>query len=99
MVAALLMTAIAGIVIWLVFFKFKWIRLTYAWGFFLLFFYVATGPGLSDWNAFCGALRDGRQGGPAHHPADAAARVGPKYNGRLKSAFFVANWDVIKTPT
>ena len=38
MVAALLMTAIAGIVIWLVFFKFKWIRFTYAWGFFLLFF-------------------------------------------------------------
>jgi multidrug resistance efflux pump len=38
MVAALLMTAIAGIIIWLVFFKFKWIKFTYAWGFFLLFF-------------------------------------------------------------
>jgi multidrug resistance efflux pump len=38
MVAALLITAIAGILTWLVFFKFKWIRFTYAWGFFILFF-------------------------------------------------------------
>ena len=38
MVAALLMTAIAGIVFWLVFFRFKWIRFTFGWGFFFLFF-------------------------------------------------------------
>jgi multidrug resistance efflux pump len=38
MVVALLMTAIAGIVFWLVFFKFKWIRFTYGWGFFFVFF-------------------------------------------------------------
>lgn len=38
MVAALLITAIAGILTWLVFFKFKWIRFTYAWGFFIFFF-------------------------------------------------------------
>ncbi len=40
MVAALLITAIAGMLIWLVFFKFKWIRFTYGWGFFLSFFLV-----------------------------------------------------------
>jgi hypothetical protein len=34
MVAGLLITAIAGILFWLVFFKFKWIRLTYGWGLF-----------------------------------------------------------------
>ncbi|MCB2170549.1 MAG: biotin/lipoyl-binding protein [Deltaproteobacteria bacterium] len=38
MVAALLITAIAGIITWLVFFKFKWIQFTYGWGFFLSFF-------------------------------------------------------------
>jgi multidrug resistance efflux pump len=38
MVAALLITAIIGIITWLVFFKFKWIRFTYAWAFFILFF-------------------------------------------------------------
>ena len=38
MVAALLITAIAGIVFWLVFFKFKWIRFTFGWGFFFAFF-------------------------------------------------------------
>ena len=38
MVAGLLITAIAGIIFWLVFFKFKWIRLTYGWGLFVLFF-------------------------------------------------------------
>ncbi|BEQ16480.1 HlyD family secretion protein [Desulfoferula mesophila] len=38
MVAAFLITAIAGIVVWLVFFKFKWLRFTYGWAFFLLFF-------------------------------------------------------------
>ena len=38
MVAGLLITAIAGILFWLVFFKFKWIRLTYGWGLFVLFF-------------------------------------------------------------
>ena len=40
MVAALLITTIVGILIWLVFFKFKWIRFTYGWGFFLSFFLV-----------------------------------------------------------
>ncbi len=40
MVAALLITAVAGIAIWLVFFKFKWIRFTFAWAFFLSFFLV-----------------------------------------------------------
>jgi len=40
MVAGLLITAIAGIIFWLVFFKFKWIRLTYGWGLFVLFFVV-----------------------------------------------------------
>jgi multidrug resistance efflux pump len=38
MVAGLLITAIAGFLFWLVFFKFKWIRLTYGWGLFVLFF-------------------------------------------------------------
>jgi multidrug resistance efflux pump len=38
MAAALLMTAVAGIVFWLVFFKFKWIRFTFGWGFFFIFF-------------------------------------------------------------
>jgi multidrug resistance efflux pump len=38
MVAALLITAIAGFLFWLIFFKLKWIRLTYAWGLFVLFF-------------------------------------------------------------
>jgi multidrug resistance efflux pump len=38
MAAGLLITAIAGIIFWLVFFKFKWIRLTYGWGLFVLFF-------------------------------------------------------------
>lgn len=38
MVAGLLITAIAGFLFWLVFFKFKWIRLTYAWGLFVVFF-------------------------------------------------------------
>lgn len=38
MVAALLITAVAGILIWLVFFKFKWIRFTFAWAFALSFF-------------------------------------------------------------
>jgi multidrug resistance efflux pump len=38
MVATLLFTAIVGIIVWLVFFKFKWIRFTYGWGFFLIFF-------------------------------------------------------------
>jgi multidrug resistance efflux pump len=38
MVAALLITAVAGILTWLVFFKFRWIRFTYAWGFFIFFF-------------------------------------------------------------
>jgi multidrug resistance efflux pump len=38
MVAGLLITAIAGFLTWLVFFKFKWIKLTYAWGLFFLFF-------------------------------------------------------------
>jgi multidrug resistance efflux pump len=38
MVAALLITAITGILTWLVFFKFRWIRFTYAWGFFIFFF-------------------------------------------------------------
>jgi multidrug resistance efflux pump len=32
------LTAIAGFLAWLVFFKFKWIKLTYAWGLFFLFF-------------------------------------------------------------
>ena len=38
MVAALLITAIVGFLFWLIFFKLKWIRLTYAWGLFVLFF-------------------------------------------------------------
>ena len=38
MVAGLLITAIAGFLFWLVFFKFKWIRLTYGWGLFFLIF-------------------------------------------------------------
>ncbi|MGB5424274.1 MAG: biotin/lipoyl-binding protein [Desulfobacterales bacterium] len=38
MVAGLLITAIAGFLFWLVFFKFKWIRLTYGWGLFIIFF-------------------------------------------------------------
>ena len=38
MVAGLLITAIAGFLFWLVFFKFKWIRLTYGWGLFIVFF-------------------------------------------------------------
>jgi multidrug resistance efflux pump len=38
MVAALLMTAVAGFAFWLVFFKFRWLRLTFAWGFIFLFF-------------------------------------------------------------
>jgi multidrug resistance efflux pump len=38
MVAALLITSIVGILFWLVFFKFRWIRFTYAWGFFVFFF-------------------------------------------------------------
>jgi multidrug resistance efflux pump len=40
MVAALLITALAGIIFWLVFFKFKWLKFTFAWGFFSLFFVV-----------------------------------------------------------
>ena len=39
MVAALFLTAVGGIVFWLVFFKFKWIRFTFMWG-FLSFFFV-----------------------------------------------------------
>ena len=38
MVAALLITAIAGITVWLVFFKFKWLRFSFAWAFALSFF-------------------------------------------------------------
>lgn len=38
MVAGLLITAIAGFIFWLVFFKFKWIRLTYGWGLFFVVF-------------------------------------------------------------
>lgn len=38
MVAGLLITAIAGFLFWLVFLKFKWIRLTYGWGLFIIFF-------------------------------------------------------------
>jgi multidrug resistance efflux pump len=38
MVAVLLFTSIVGILFWLVFFRLKWIRFTFAWGFFLLFF-------------------------------------------------------------
>ncbi|MGA8017353.1 MAG: biotin/lipoyl-binding protein [Desulfobacterales bacterium] len=38
MAAGLLITAIAGFLFWLVFFKFKWIRLTYGWGLFVFFF-------------------------------------------------------------
>ena len=38
MVAGLLITAFAGFLFWLVFFKFKWIRLTYGWGLFFLIF-------------------------------------------------------------
>jgi len=38
MVAGLLITAIAGLIFWLVFFKFKWIRLTYGWGLFFVVF-------------------------------------------------------------
>jgi len=38
MVAGLLITAIAGFIFWLVFFKFKWIRLTYGWGLFFIVF-------------------------------------------------------------
>ena len=38
MIAALLLTAIAGIVVWLVFFKFRWLRFSYAWAFVLGFF-------------------------------------------------------------
>ncbi len=38
MVAGLLITAIAGFIFWLVFFKFNWIRLTYGWGLFLIVF-------------------------------------------------------------
>lgn len=38
MVAALLITAIGGIITWLVFFKFKWVRFSYAWAFGLSFF-------------------------------------------------------------
>ena len=40
MVAALLITAIAGIVVWLVFFRFKWLRFSYAWAFVLSFFFL-----------------------------------------------------------
>jgi multidrug resistance efflux pump len=40
MVAALLITAIGSIITWLVFFKFKWIRFSYAWAFGLSFFMV-----------------------------------------------------------
>jgi multidrug resistance efflux pump len=40
MVAGLLITAIAGLIFWLVFFKFKWIRLTYAWGLVVFFFFI-----------------------------------------------------------
>ena len=40
MVAALLLTAIAGIVVWLVFFKFRWLRFSYAWAFVLSFFFL-----------------------------------------------------------
>jgi len=38
MAAGLLITAIAGFIFWLVFFKFKWIRLTYGWGLFFIVF-------------------------------------------------------------
>lgn len=38
MVAGLLITAIAGFLFWLVFFKFKWIRFAYGWGLFIVFF-------------------------------------------------------------
>jgi multidrug resistance efflux pump len=38
MVAGLLITAIAGFLFWLVFIKFKWIRLTYGWGLIIAFF-------------------------------------------------------------
>ena len=40
MIAALLLTAIAGIVVWLVFFKFRWLRFSYAWAFVLSFFFL-----------------------------------------------------------
>ena len=69
MVAALLITAIGGIITWLVFFKFKWFRFSYAWAFGLSFFMAASAPGLSDRTALRGALHDGRQNNPAHHSA------------------------------
>jgi multidrug resistance efflux pump len=40
MIAGLLITAIAGLIFWLVFFKFKWIKLTYAWGLIVVFFFL-----------------------------------------------------------
>jgi multidrug resistance efflux pump len=40
MIAGLLITAIGGLIFWLVFFKFKWIKLTYAWGLIVVFFFL-----------------------------------------------------------
>ena len=62
-----------GFIVWLVFFKFRWLKFTIAWGFFSTFFVLHLGHHLSHRLALRRADVDRGARHPAHDPAHAAA--------------------------
>jgi len=73
MIAALVLLFGYLVLVWLVFFKFKWLKFSIAWGVVSVFFGLLSADHLHDRPALRHALLDRGQDHPAHHPTDFAS--------------------------